>query len=53
MKARDLEALEEPAAGYWCVVCGRLLPADEFGVIVHDAVQHPEGMTFDEEGRPQ
>ena len=39
--------------GYWCVICGRLLPADEDGVIVHDPVPHPEDMTFDEDKRPQ
>ena len=39
--------------GYWCLVCGRFLPADEDGVIVHDNVPHPEDMTFDEEERPQ
>ena len=37
--------------GYWCLVCGRFLPACD-GVIVHDNVPHPE-MTFDEEERPQ
>ena len=41
------------AGGYWCVVCGRHLPADEDGVIVHDDVPHPENMTFDEEESPQ
>ena len=41
------------ADGYWCVACGRFLPADECGVIVHDNVPHPEDMTFDEEERPQ
>ena len=41
------------ADGYWCVVCGRFLPADECGVIVHDNVPHPEDMTFDEEEMPQ
>lgn len=41
------------AGGYWCVVCGRYLPADEDGVIVHDDVPHQEDMTFDEEERPQ
>ena len=41
------------AGGYWCVVCGRYLMADEEGVILHDAVPHPEDMTFDEEERPQ
>ena len=39
--------------GYWCVVCGRYLIADEYGLIVHDNVPHPEEMTFDEEERPQ
>lgn len=41
------------ADGYWCVVCGRQLPADEDGVIVHDDVPHPADMTFDEEEQPQ
>ncbi len=40
------------AGGYWCVVCGRYLHADEDGLIVHDNVPHPE-MTFDEEERQQ
>ena len=39
--------------GYWCVVCGRFLAADDTGVIVHDDVPHPETMTFDEEDVPQ
>lgn len=39
--------------GYYCVVCGRFLRADEYGVIVHDAVPHPESMAFDEEEKPQ
>lgn len=39
--------------GYWCVVCGRFLLADKCGVIVHDNVQHPENMTFDDEEHPQ
>jgi len=38
--------------GYWCVICGRLLPSDE-GVVVHDNVPHPDGMTFDEDANPQ
>ncbi len=38
--------------GYWCVVCGRFLPANS-GVIVHDNVPHPPTMTFDDEERPQ
>lgn len=44
---------QKDRGGYWCVVCGRFLPADDCGVIVHDDVPHPEGMTFDEEERPQ
>jgi hypothetical protein len=39
--------------GYYCVVCGKFLPADEDGLIVHDDVPHPPDMTFDEEDRPQ
>lgn len=38
--------------GYWCVVCGRFLPADEYGVITHDNVPHPP-MDFEEEDNPQ
>ena len=40
---------EEPSPGYWCVVCGRWLPADDLGVIVHDPMPHPETMTFDDD----
>lgn len=39
--------------GYWCVVCGRFLPEDDAGVIVHDNVPHPQEMTFAEEDKPQ
>lgn len=39
--------------GYWCVVCGRFLPSDGLGVIVHDDVPHPESMRFDDEDQPQ
>jgi hypothetical protein len=42
-----------PDPGYECVVCGRFLPADEHGVIVHDDVPHPDDMTFDEKEKPQ
>lgn len=31
--------------GYYCVVCGRFLEAEEEGVIVHDDVPHPIDMT--------
>lgn len=39
--------------GYWCVVCGRFLPEDEDGVILHDDIQHPPLMDFEEEENPQ
>jgi hypothetical protein len=39
--------------GYYCVVCGRYLPADEHGVIVHDDVPHPADMDFGDEEKPQ
>ena len=39
--------------GYYCVICQRYLEADEYGVIVHDNVPHPENMTFDDEEHPQ
>ncbi len=39
--------------GYYCVVCGRFLPADKYDVIVHDDVPHPTDMTFSEEENPQ
>jgi hypothetical protein len=39
--------------GYYCVVCGRFLPADEYGVIVHDDIEHPQEMDFADEEKPQ
>jgi hypothetical protein len=39
--------------GYYCVVCGRYLEANEDGVIVHDDVQHPPEMDFADEEKPQ
>ncbi len=39
----------EMSEGYWCVVCGRYLYADEHGVILHDETEHPADMTFDDE----
>lgn len=53
--ARTAKPTEQGSSGndgYWCVICQRLLPNDD-GVIVHDAVPHPDEMTFDEEDRPQ
>ncbi len=44
-------ALEDD--GYHCVICGRFLPADEHGVIVHDDIEHPPEMNFDDEEKPQ
>jgi hypothetical protein len=39
--------------GYYCVVCGKFLPADEHGVIVHEDVPHPVDMDFGDEEKPQ
>lgn len=35
--------------GVWCVVCGGFLPADEYGVVVHDPVPHPITMLIYDE----
>ena len=39
--------------GYHCVICGRFLLADEYGVILHDDIEHSPEMTFDDEENPQ
>jgi hypothetical protein len=39
--------------GYYCVICGRFLLADEHGVILHDDIEHPPEMNFDDEEKPQ
>jgi len=39
--------------GYYCVVCGKFLPEDEHGIIVHDDVPHPVDMDFGDEEKPQ
>ena len=44
---------EQMNDGYYCVVYGKYLPADEYGVIVHDDIKHPTDMTFDDEEKPQ
>jgi len=44
------QALE--ADGYYCVACGRFLPAID-GVIVHDDIEHPIEMDFGDEEKPQ
>lgn len=46
----SIEAMKE---GYYCVICGRLLPADEHGVIVHDDIEHPQEMDFGDEENQQ
>ena len=53
MNDRGLPELAAEADGYWCIICGRFLRADAYGVIVHDNVPHPKNMSFDEEERPQ
>jgi hypothetical protein len=45
--------MNEDQNGYWCVICGRFLPADDDGVIVHDDIEHPSEMAFDDEDKPQ
>jgi hypothetical protein len=42
---------DDDEGGYWCVVCGRWIPADENGVIVHDPLYHPDILSFDEDER--
>lgn len=39
--------------GYWCVYCMRYIPADEYGVIIHDNVPHPIDFPANEEDHPQ
>jgi len=41
--------LQSYTNGYWCLVCGRYLLADKYGVVIHDNIPHPENMTFEEE----
>ena len=45
--------MNEDQNGYWCVICSRFLPADDDGVIVHDDIEHPSEMAFDDEDKPQ
>jgi hypothetical protein len=39
--------------GYYCVICGRYLEADDESVIVHDPIPHPDSMTFNDDEKPQ
>lgn len=45
--------MNDEQQGYWCVICGRFLPANEHGVIVHDDIEHPAEMDFGDEENPQ
>lgn len=45
--------MSDAPEGYNCVVCGRFIEADEYGVIVHDDVPHPPDMNFADEENPQ
>lgn len=38
---------------YWCVVCAKPLLTDLDGLYLHDPIEHPTNMIFDEEERPQ
>lgn len=42
----------EALDGYWCVICQRFIEANEYGVIIHDDIEHGD-MKFDEESNPQ
>ena len=42
----EFEDEDELVRGYWCVVCGKFLPANEDGAIIHDDVPHPPDMDF-------
>lgn len=44
--------LGDTPPSYWCVVCQKLLFAED-GVFVHDDIPHPDSMTFDEQENPQ
>lgn len=37
----------------WCVVCAKPLMTDLEGLYLHDPIEHPTNMLFDEEDRPQ
>lgn len=52
-KERLCRGEEHMTEGYYCIVCGRFLLANEFGVIVHDDISHPHEMAFDDEENPQ
>lgn len=52
MKPQQIE-LALDGDGYHCVICGRFLRADEYDVILHDDIEHPPEMTFDDEEKPQ
>ncbi len=47
------EESKEPKKIYHCVVCGRGIECDEYGIFCHDDVPHPENMDFSEESNPQ
>lgn len=50
----SIEAMKQTLEddGYYCVICGRFLPAID-GVIVHDDIEHPQEMGFDDEEKQQ
>ena len=61
MERRKLVCKTNPSKGegmttedvYYCVVCGRGIERDEYGLFVHDDVPHPPDMAFDDEEKPQ
>ena len=46
------ETDEDGEVGYWCVVCGRFLPAID-GRVTHDEKPHPFHMWMGSEGTAQ
>lgn len=48
--------MDNDLQGYWCLVCQRFIERIEIhgvGFIVHDDVEHPVDMTYNEQSNPQ
>jgi hypothetical protein len=48
--------VQTEGSGYWCVICGRFLQAEEHeggNLIVHDDIPHPGNMDFGDNANPQ
>ena len=51
-KYEGVRAVNKTTEGYWCVFCQKFIEADEYGVVVHDDVDH-DYADFNEEMKPQ